>query len=132
MSVIHFQQYFDDFNHFLQKIDIFQKMVILADFGENGHIGTFCEKIDEKMQKFINRLWNLKKWFEKVLSHYYHLFLPYLRRKIDIDEKKVDFSLFLPFFLTIHFKMRVKYGSTIFSTLLQNKSIAISQYIGVS
>ena len=48
MSVIHFQQYFDDFIHFLQKIDIFQKMVILANFSEFGHIGTFWSKIDGK------------------------------------------------------------------------------------
>ena len=47
MSVIHFQQYFDHLNQFLEKIYIFQKIVILADFSENGHIDTFSEKMSE-------------------------------------------------------------------------------------
>ena len=51
-----------------------------------------------------NRVWERKKWFEKVVSHYYHVFLSYLGRKIEIDEKKIFFHISLPFSLLFTLK----------------------------
>ena len=51
-----------------------------------------------------NRVWERKKWFKKVISHHYHVFLSYLGRKIEIDEKKFFFHISLPFSLLFTLK----------------------------
>ena len=99
VSVIHSQQYFDDLNRFPRNFDIFQKNSFLAIFSDFGQLDGF----HQKMKMWTNRVWERKKWFEKVVSHYYHVFLSCIGRKIEIDEK-VFFSYFLTIFITIHFK----------------------------
>ena len=81
---------------FLKKSAFWAFLVIL------GNFSVFMRKCGFVLKIWPNRVWERKKWFEKVVSHCYHVFLSCLGRKIEIDE--IFFSHFLRIFLTIHFK----------------------------
>ena len=58
-----------------------------------GNFSVFMRKCGFVLKIWPNRVWERKKWFEKVVSHHYHVFLSYLGRKIEIDEKKIFFTI---------------------------------------
>ena len=89
---------FQEISTFFKKTAFWPFLVILA------NLMVFMRKCGFVLKIWTNRVWERKKWFEKVVSHYYHVFLSCIGRKIEIDEKVFFFSYFLTIFLTSHFK----------------------------
>ena len=78
---------FREISTFFKKTAFWPFLVILA------NLMVFMRKCGFLLKIWTNRVWERKKWFEKVVSHYYHVFLSCIGRKIEIDEK-VFFFIF--------------------------------------
>ena len=78
---------FQEISTFFKKTAFWPFLVILA------NLMVFMRKCGFVLKIWTNRVWERKKWFEKVVSHYYHVFLSCIGRKIEIDEK-VFFFIF--------------------------------------
>ena len=88
---------------FWENSTFFKKSAFWPFLVDLGNFSVFEWKCGFVLKIWPNRVWERKKWFEKVVSHRYDVFLLYLDRKIEIDEN-FFFSHFLTIFLTIHFK----------------------------
>ena len=88
---------FREISTFFKKTAFWPFLVILA------NLMVFMRKCGFVLKIWTNRVWERKKWFEKVVSHYYHVFLSCIGRKIEIDEK-VFFHISLPFSLLFTLK----------------------------
>jgi len=78
---------FREISTFFKKTAFWPFLVILA------NLMVFMRKCGFLLKIWTNRVWERKKWFEKVVSHYYHVFSSCIGRKIEIDEK-VSFFIF--------------------------------------
>ena len=79
--------------HFWQNSTFFKKSAFWPFLVDLCNFSVFMWKCGFVLKIWPNRVWERKKWFEKVLSHYYHVFLSCLGRKIEIDDKKFHISL---------------------------------------
>ena len=89
---------------FWENSTFFKKSVFWSFLVDLGNFSIFMWKCGFVLKIWPNRVWERKKWFEKVVSHYYHVFLSCIGRKIEIDEKVFFFHIFLPFSLLVTLK----------------------------